>query len=105
MSTENIRGYKLLNGAEVVANQTSETDKEYIVENAMFWDLFEVQPGTQKFDVRFDPLSLGAKLDDNATHPGINLSLPKSTVLFPYVLRPEIEERYQKMVSPIIRLS
>lgn len=94
------RGFKLLNGTEVIGKLVGETDTHYNIENCLYWDLVQVAEG--KYDVDFAPLTVGAKLPENATHPGIDLDMPKTSVLFPYKLRKEIEDKYKRLVSPIL---
>lgn len=102
MIDENIKGIKLMNGSELIGNIVSESDQFYEIENAIFWDLVQLEKG--KYDVQFAPLTYGAKTAPDATHQAINMSLPKMAVLFTYTLRDEIDMRYRQLVSPIILL-
>lgn len=102
MREQNIKGFKLMNGSEMIGNILSETDQSYEIEDAIFWDLVQLEQG--KYDVQFTPLTYGAKTAPDATHQAVNMTLPKMAVLFPYVLRDEIEMRYRQLVSPIILL-
>lgn len=99
MTDDNIKGIKLMNGAEIVAKIVSETDTTYILEDAIYWDL--VQVAENKFDVKFTPLTVGVELPTDAIHDAMNIPLSKSAVFFPYELRAEIKTRYQKLISPI----
>ena len=97
---ENVTGFKLVNGSEMVAELISETDSHYEIENAMFWDLIQTKDG--KIDVEFSPISLGMVAPADATHFGVKVpKFPKNAVLFDYTLRPEIANRYKQIVSPI----
>lgn len=103
MYDDNITGFKLMNGAEIVANLLEETDSAYVVENAVFWDLVQVE--ATKYDIQFSALSNGIKHPPEANHPGVSVTLPKISVLFPYAVRDEIDTRYKQLISPILLLN
>lgn len=96
-------GIKLLSGAEIICKLTAETDSHYNVSDAMFWDLVQVAEG--KYDFQFSPLSMGVKGCNEEKHFGVEVSIPKQSVLFPYTARGELESRYRKMTSPIVLLN
>lgn len=101
---DNIKCYKLINGAEIIANeQTCEDGDAFRLENAMFLDLVQTESG--KHDVNFYPLTLCAKMDDNTTHFGLGFDLQKAHVMLSYTPRPEIESRYRQFISPIFLLN
>lgn len=100
---DNITGFKLMSGHEMVAKLLSETDTTYNVEDAVFWDLIQVEKG--KYDIQFAPLSNGVKQAPDSNHPGVSIALPKHAVLFPYPPRDELESRYKQLISPILLLN
>jgi hypothetical protein len=100
--SENIKGIKLLNGAELIADIISENEKELELKNAVAWDLVQLQD--KKFDLQFFPLTNGAKLPPNATHYAVDIKLPRVAIFFEYVLRDEIEQKYRQFISPIMLL-
>lgn len=100
---DNIKGIKLINGYEMIAKIVSESDKSFVLEDAIFWDIVRV--GEEKYDIQFVPLSNGLKIAHGKTHPAIDLELPKSTVLFSYEARDEIVDRYKQLVCPIMLLN
>ena len=103
MSDENIKGLKLMNGAEVVADILNTNGDSFQLKNAVFWDLVRV--GEEKYDVQFFPMTNGAKMEPNATHFGLDVTIQKSAVLFEYELRAEIEAKYRQFISPILLLN
>ena len=96
---ENIKGIKLMNGAEIVADVVEVTETDYVLKDAIFQDLVQLAGG--KYDVKFTPLTIGAQLPEDAIHDTMDISLPKSAVFFPYILRAEILSRYKQLISPI----
>lgn len=101
---DNIRCYKLTNGVEIIANELEQFSSDYLnLENAMFFELIELEGG--KYDVRFHPLTMCAKMEPDATHFGINFPLQKALVMVPYAPRPEIEARYRQFISPILLIN
>lgn len=103
MSNEDIKGLKLMNGAEIVANVLNDNGSSYQLKNAVFWDLVRVQE--EKYDVQFFPLTNGAKMEPNATHFAMDVTIQKTAVLFEYDLRAEVEAKYRQLISPILLLN
>ena len=97
--SDNIQGFKLLSGQEMIGKLIEETDAGYVVEDALFWDAVQLAEG--KYDIQFAALTYGAKIAETATHPGLNLTIPRMTVLFLYNPRRELDERYRQLISPI----
>lgn len=100
MSNDNIKGLKLMNGAEIIADVLNSDGDAYQLKNAVFWDLVRLQD--EKYDVQFFPLTNGAKMEPNATHFALDVTIQKSAVLFEYDARAEIEARYRQFISPIL---
>lgn len=100
--SEEIKGFKLMNGSEMIGKLIEETDAHYIVEDALFWDLVPMDQEGKKYDVQFIPVSAGVKAQPGVDHLAVNLPLPKVAVLFPYTIRDEIIQRYRKIISPIV---
>lgn len=103
INTDNIFGFKLLNNTEMVAKLVETTDTEYVLENAMLWDVFKVNENL--YDIQLMPLSYGINLSQDATHPGINISINKNIIMYKFELREEIMERYKQAVSPILLIN
>jgi hypothetical protein len=102
LTIDDIAGFKLINGNELIGKITTISETHYYLENAVFWDVIQVQENPPKWDVQFFPLSPGAKPPPDVKHPAIDIKLPKSSLLFdPFVLRPEVEAKYKQLVSPI----
>lgn len=100
MMNDNIKGLKLIAGIEMIAKIVDESATEYVLEKALFWDL--VQVSETKYDVQFFALTNGAKLDENANHNAINVSINKNAVMFCYDVRDEIVAKYRQYVTPIL---
>lgn len=100
MNLNEINGIKLMNGAELAAKVSKLTDNEMELEDAVFWDLVQLQDN--KYDVQFFPLTNGAAFRANSTHFGMNVTIQRSAILFNYPLRPELEAKYKQLVSPIV---
>lgn len=98
----NVKGFKMINGVDLIANILEETTTLYKLENAMYYELVKVDES--KLDVQFAPLTYGAKLPVNQNHPAMQVELSKTSVLFSYEIRDEITERLRKIVSPILLL-
>ena len=100
---DNVTGFKMMNGMEMIANLLGETTTHYQLENALYFELVELEPG--KFDIQFAPLTFTAKVPTGTDHLAMNIDMPKSAVMFPYAIRDEIADRLHKIVSPIILLN
>lgn len=103
MSMNNIKGLKLMNGAEVAADVQYSGDSTYTLHNAVFWDLVRLQD--EKYDVQFFPLTNGAKMAPDATHFALTVNIQKSAILFEYELRNEVEAKYRQLISPILLIN
>jgi hypothetical protein len=102
LTINDIAGFKLISGNELIGKITAITETEYVLDDAIYWGIVQVQENPDKWDVQFVPLSPGAKTQFEATHPAITIRLPKTSLLFsPFALRAEIEARYKQLVSPI----
>jgi len=100
---EEIKGFKMINGVDLVAKLLGETDTHYQLEDAMYYELFEISEG--KMDVRFAPLTFGAKLPPDQNHPAMKVDMPKISIMFSYTIRSEIADRLKQLVSPIVLLT
>ena len=98
MNKSNVTGFKLTNGAELVAKVVSEDDTGLVLEDAYF--LHPVQKPDGLFDVQFAPVTLLGK-PQNKNHMGFDFKIPRISVLFSYELNPGIVDMYLKAVSPI----
>ena len=100
MFEDNIKGFKLMNGGEMIAKVMEETDTHYVLDEAVYWDLVQVE--ANKWDVQFSPISVGAKMKND--NPSMDLSFPKLAILTSYEPRDEITARYKQLLSPIALL-
>lgn len=96
--TSHVTGFKLTNGAELVAKVVSESDTTLSLEDAYFLHPVQKQDGT--FDVQFAPVTMLGK-PSNKNHMGFDFEIPRISVLFKYDLNPGIVETYLKAISPI----
>lgn len=101
--SDEIKGFKMMNGVDLVAKLVGETDTHYLLEDAIYYELVQIAEG--KMDVQFAPLTFGAKMPINQDHPAMKVDMPKISVLFPYEIRDEIAARLKQMVSPIVLLT
>ena len=51
INTDNIKGFKLNSGVELLGEVLEETDSSFKLKKALFWQLVQVQEG--KFDIQF----------------------------------------------------
>lgn len=103
MDIDNIKGIKLMNGAEIIAKVVSVSSDTYELHDAVFWDLVEVSK--QQYDVKFFPLTTGANLSLSETHFAMDVSIQKNSVFFEYALNPNILAKYKQFISPIVLLN
>lgn len=96
MSNSNVIGVKLTNGLEIVAKLDTETDTVLNLVDAFFLQTKQSSDGS--FNVDYVPLTiLGAPTNKN--HPGFDVALPRTTVLFTYQLNPALIEQYLTYTS------
>lgn len=100
---DNIKGFKLLNGTEIIGNVLEETATTYTIDDTVYWDV--VPLGEGKADIQFSPLTFGAKMPDDAIHDGMKVDMPRQSILFSYEPRAELLQRYKQLVSPILLLN
>ena len=99
---DEIKGFKMINGVDLIAKLLGETATHFQLEDAMYYELVEIEEG--KMDVRFAPLTFGAKIPVNQNHPAMKVDMPKASVMFQYEIRDEIASRLKQMISPIMLL-
>lgn len=102
IESDNIRGFKLNAGVEIIAEVEEETPTSFKLKKALFWQLTQV--AETKYDILFFPLSDGLQPDEDGSLPAIDAEIYKSSILVSYKIRPEIKERYKQNVSPIMLL-
>lgn len=103
---DNIQGFKTMNGMEIVANLLEETETHYKLENAVLYEFFAVgDPSEGKVDVRLLPLSYGVRMPINQDHYGMEVDMPKTSIMFKFQIRTEIADRLKQLCSPIVLLT
>lgn len=102
IDTDNIRGFKLNAGVEIIAEVEEETETSFKLKNALFWQLVQVSEG--KYEILFFPLSDGLPPEENGNLPAIDAEIYKSSILVSYKVRQEIKDRYKQNISPIMLL-
>lgn len=100
INTDNIKGFKLNSGVELLGEVLEETDNSFKLKRALFWQLVQVKEG--KFDIQFFPLSDGLVPELDGSIPAVDVEIYKSSILFSYTIRSEIKERYKAQTSPIL---
>lgn len=101
-NTDDIVAFKLNNGFELIGElqPDDETDACFKVKKALFFEL--VQVDETKYDVQMYPVSAVLASDENDKIPLTDVDLRKTSVMFTFVPREEIKERYKNWTSRIL---
>ncbi len=98
MSNE-IKGFKLSNFADVIGKEVKVTDTHYHIEDAFFLRSSPQEDGS--LIINYVPLTMLGSPEGNKNHMGFDVELPKNSVLFSFKLNEGIIQRYLSYVSPL----
>lgn len=98
MNSQNVMGFKLTNGLDLIGKLESDDEKGFGLVDAFFLQTVQQQDGS--INVEYAPITVLAK-PSGKTHMGFDFTLPRISVLFKFELNPGIVERYIQYVSPI----
>lgn len=100
INTDNIVAFKMNNGIELIGELVSENDHTFEVNKALFFELVPVDEN--KADIAMYPVSAALDGDEGDKIPITNVTLQKTSVMFTFVPRMEIKERYKGWTSSIV---
>lgn len=98
MNSQNVFGFKLTNGLDLIAKLAGGDETGFHLEDAFFLQTVQQKDGS--INVEYAPITVLAK-PSGKNHMGFDFTLPRISVLFKFELNPGIVERYIQYVSPI----
>ena len=94
---EEIRGFKLISGIDIIAKLVEYTENTTILSDALIVQIVQTQQGMGVTMMPIDMFSIDAEKSI-----GTNLELPNNSVLFgPYIPHSDLISRYEQEISPI----
>jgi hypothetical protein len=98
---DNVTGFKLTNGHEIIAKISVESETGYTIEDALH--IF-AEPSAENLAVRFVPLTFFCKNKPGSKENlfAVDFTLPKSQVLFKYTPRDDVQKAYYGTISTIV---
>lgn len=96
MNSQNVTGFKLTNGLDLIAKLEGEDEKGYHLVDAFFLQTAAQPDGS--VNIEYAPVTVLAK-PSGKSHMGFDFTLPSISVLFKFELNPGIVERYIQYTS------